>query len=255
MIDLNILEPLVRIAWLARRRGVRPRPDPDELAGHGPQRQPALGRRHGGRDRGDGAVPAAPTERLDRHNLLVGWVIIIVGIALGGGLGPVHRADREDDRDAAAGVAVQRGRRRRGGPHRDRRLPADQLARRALRLSRSTSRPSSTSSSARSPSPARSSRPASCMGRIPGKPIMIPGGQLVTGRARPRSSRSARSTCGPATYSLPVMFLILAAVADLRRDHDPADRRRRHAGRHLPAELVHRHGRGDGRLRARATPS
>ena len=37
---------------------------------------------------------------------------------------PVHRAHREDDRDAPAGVAVQRGRRRRGGAHRDRRVPA-----------------------------------------------------------------------------------------------------------------------------------
>ena len=42
--------------------------------------------------------------------------------------GPVHGADREDDRDAAAGVAVQRGRRRRGRADRDRRLP--RLARR-----------------------------------------------------------------------------------------------------------------------------
>ncbi len=39
----------------------------------------------------------------------------------------VHRSDREDDRDAAAGVAVQRGRRRRGGPGRDRRLHSAQL--------------------------------------------------------------------------------------------------------------------------------
>ena len=50
---LDIIEILVRIAWLGGRRRVRHRPDPDELAGHGPQRQPAVGRRHDARDRRD----------------------------------------------------------------------------------------------------------------------------------------------------------------------------------------------------------
>ena len=36
---------LVRLAWLGRRVCVRPRPDADELAGDGPQRQPPVGRR------------------------------------------------------------------------------------------------------------------------------------------------------------------------------------------------------------------
>ena len=43
--------------------------------------------------------------------------------------GPVCRPDREDDRDAPAGVAVQRGRRRRGRARRDRRLHPAQFER------------------------------------------------------------------------------------------------------------------------------
>ena len=42
-----------------------------------------------------------------------------------------------------------------------------------------------------------------------------------------------------------------AVGPDLRHHDGPADRRRGHARRHQPPELVHRHGRGDGRLRAR----
>ena len=42
------------------------------------------------------------------------WIIIIAGFVIGGGIGLYLARDREDDRDAPAGVAVQRGRRRRG---------------------------------------------------------------------------------------------------------------------------------------------
>ena len=89
------------------------------------------------------------------------------------------RPDREDDRDAAAGVAVQRGRRRRGGPHRDRRLP---------RLDSARGRSGSTTnifivldiiigSITFTGSLIASGK---LQGLIPGKPIMVPGGRLVT---------------------------------------------------------------------------
>ncbi len=42
------------------------------------------------------------------------WIIIIAGFLIGGGIGLYLARSREDDRDAPAGVAVQRGRRRRG---------------------------------------------------------------------------------------------------------------------------------------------
>ena len=48
------------------------------------------------------------------------WAIIVVGVADRRRGRPVYGPDREDDRDAAAGVAVQRDGRRRGGTGRDR---------------------------------------------------------------------------------------------------------------------------------------
>ena len=42
-----------------------------------------------------------------------GWIVLIAGTLIGSGGGPVRRADDPDDRDAAAGVGVQLGRRRR----------------------------------------------------------------------------------------------------------------------------------------------
>ena len=49
-----------------RRRLLRHRPHADELAGHGPQRQPAVGRRHGGRHRGHGHPAVRATDRRGR---------------------------------------------------------------------------------------------------------------------------------------------------------------------------------------------
>ena len=72
MDTLGMHRVLVRIAWLVGAVALRPRPGPDELAGHGPQRQPALGRRHGRRDRRDGGPdprPPAAGRRLQRHRL------------------------------------------------------------------------------------------------------------------------------------------------------------------------------------------
>ena len=70
-----------------------------------------------------------------------GWIVIVAGILVGGGARPVLGQDREDDRDAAAGQHLQRGRRRRGRPGRDQGLHVD---RRAASAPRSRSRPCST---------------------------------------------------------------------------------------------------------------
>jgi hypothetical protein len=130
----------------------------------------------------------------------LGWVVIAAGIALGGGFG-LYTARREDDRDAAAGVAVQRGRRRRGGPDRDRRLPQvrggghrprppgqcrdrprhrDRLDH-VHRLADRVGQADVSITVGRSSSPADGSSP----------------------RCWPRSSPSAPPTCGPATSAWP----------------------------------------------------
>ena len=51
-----------------------------------------------------------------------GWVVMLAGALIGGARGPVLGAHRADDRDAAAGEHVQRGRRRRRGAGRHPRL-------------------------------------------------------------------------------------------------------------------------------------
>ena len=88
-------------------------------------------------------------------------------------------------------------------------------------------------------------------GLIPGQPIIIPGGRLVTLALAAVTVVSAVILFATGTPNLPLMLADPRRGADLRRDDDPADRRRGHAGRHLAAELVHRHGRRDGRLRHR----
>ena len=112
-------------------------------------------------------------------------------------LRPVHGPHREDDRDAAAGVAVQRGRRRRGGPDRDRGLPRPRRPPGgAIRLDTnifivldiiigSITFSGSLIASGK------------LQGLIPGKPIMIPGGQLVTARPGGDHGRRGASSCSP----------------------------------------------------------
>ena len=177
--------------------------------------------------------------------------------SIGGGAGLYCGPDREDDRDAAAGVAVQRGRRRRGGPRRDRRLHPAQLdgaprrhddlrrPRRGHRLGH-VHRLADRRRQAPGPHPGQ----ADLRARRPDRHDR-PGGRRGPrhGRAHPRRGRDARpSTARRRSRSSGV---VVAGRPDLR-DHDgPADRRRGHAGRHQPAQLVHRHGRGDGRVRDR----
>ena len=53
------------------------------------------------------------------------WGLIVVGVVVGTAIGIPSRAQREDDRDAADGGAVQRRRRRRGRADLARRVPRD----------------------------------------------------------------------------------------------------------------------------------
>ena len=87
---------------------------------------------------------------------------------------------------------------------------------------------------------------------IGGRPITYPGpagrqprvllAAIVAGGDRDRRRRTSSSGCSS---------LLVARLARLRRAVRAADRRRRHAGRDLAAERVHRPRRGGDRLRAR----
>ena len=71
-----------------RRVGVRPRPDADELARDGPERQPALGRPAwcSRSSRRPIYLLARPADGGEDFNGL-GWLIIVLGIVIGGGAG------------------------------------------------------------------------------------------------------------------------------------------------------------------------
>ena len=97
-------------------------------------------------------------------------------------------------------------------------------------------------------------------GPHPGQADLRPGWPARHDRARARRAardrgpdpgRGRRRSCSSSDDDAGAPGRRRAGRPDLRRHDGPADRRRRHAGRHQPAELVHRHGRGDGRLRHR----
>ena len=148
-------------------------------------------------------------------------------------------APGEDDRDAADGGAVQRRRRRRGRAHRVGRVPHERRLRGRADL-RGDLHACSRRSSARSRSGARTSPSASCRSSCPG--------------ARSRSGRAqqvvnlvlllAAVACAVAIVAGADAELLMIgllrrgrAARQLRR---AADRRRRHAGRDLAAQRVHR---------------
>ena len=236
--DPTTIETIVRLRLARLGLVLRHRPDADELASDGPQRQPRLGRRHGRRDRRDRRAAAGRAVRGRRRGLQHDRL----------GDHPrrhrarrrpraVHRADREDDRDAAAGVAVQRGRRRRGSPHRDRRLPRPDV--RARRPDRRRDRPRHRDRLDHVHRLADRVRQADgpvdhavAAGHHPGRPDRHRGAGADRGRRRdlPLGGQPQRPGHVPDPRR----------VADLRRDDDAADRRRRHAGRDLAAQLVHR---------------
>ena len=188
MTTLAIIEILVRIAWLAGAVAF--------VLGLARMNSPATARNGNLLSAGGMtlAIVATAVLILSRELLgpesdgisVIGWTIILLGIALGGGARAVHRRGREDDRDAPAGVAVQRGRRRRGGAHRHRGLPAPGRPRRRHPPRHATSSSSSTSSSARSPSPARSSPSGKLQGLDPGQAHPHPGRPARDRRRWPR---------------------------------------------------------------------
>ena len=139
------------------------------------------------------------------------WAIIVAGHRARRRPRPVHGPDREDDRDAAAGVAVQRGRRRRGRAHRHRRLPA---ARRRptpsgidlhifIVLDIIIGSITFTGSLIAS---------GKLQGLIPGKPIIVPGGQLVTLALAGITVIAALFLFITGTPNLALMLVILAAA-------------------------------------------
>ena len=87
MIDINVLEPLVRLAWLIGAIGF--------VLGLIRMNSPATARNGNLLSAGGMAIAIVATALYlllrpnggPGGNLLVGWVIIVVGIALGGGLG------------------------------------------------------------------------------------------------------------------------------------------------------------------------
>src|SRR5712671_6360437 len=181
---------------LARRRGrLRHRPQPDELAGHRPQRQPAVSGRDGDRDRRDGDPHPRPAgERHPGRRCRLGH-------HRAGRRGrrrsrPVHRAQREDD-GAAALIAID-----------------DYLglaAGSAVRIDThifivldiiigSITFAGSIIASGK------------LQGLIPGKPIYVPGGQLVTLALAAITVIAALALFVSGTPNLLLMVVILAAA-------------------------------------------
>ncbi len=158
-------------------------------------------------------------------------------------------ATREDDRDAADGGAVQRRRRRRGGAGRARRVPRARAG--AGRIHGDISVAIVLSALIGSISFAGSLVAfAKLQELIQGRPITYPGQKIVN--ARCSSARSPRGVAIVAGCRARVAALGAdRRRAALRRPVRAADRRRRHAGRDLAAERVHRPRRGGDRLRAR----
>ena len=207
------------------------------------------------------AVSATLVWLLTREGGLSGTAlaIIVVGFLIGGGRGPVHRAHREDDRDAAAGVAVQRGWRRRGGTGRHRRLHPPRPTGTAVDTTIFVVLGALIGSITFTGSLIAGGK---LQGLIPGKPIFLPGGRFITVLlavvAVVGTVALIAGAAGAITLSSEVTLVILGLVVLsglIFGDHDgAADRRRGHARGHQPAELVHRHGRGDGRASCSATP-
>ena len=150
-------------------------------------------------------------------------------------------AQGEDDRDAADGGAVQRRRRRRGGAHRARGVPPHpSRAGPADRRHRSLAIALSGLIGAISFSGSMIAF-AKLQELIGGRPITYPGQKIVNLVAARRAASARRRR---AHHRRPGRMAAVgrrsAAALALRRPLRAPDRRRRHAGRHLAAERVHR---------------
>jgi NAD(P) transhydrogenase subunit beta len=206
MIDIDILEPLVRIAWLIGAVGF--------VIGLARMNSPATAR-NGNLLSAAGmaiAVVATALYLLLRPggglggDLFTGWAIIVVGIAVGGGLGlytartvkmtampQLVSLFNAVGGGAAALIAIDGYLRINAAPG----LQENVATVLDIVIGSITFTGSLIAS-------------GKLMGRIPGKPIMIPGGQLVTaGLALVVAIAGIYLWLG--NYSLPGMFLILAA--------------------------------------------
>ncbi|HEX2755197.1 MAG TPA: NAD(P)(+) transhydrogenase (Re/Si-specific) subunit beta, partial [Candidatus Limnocylindrales bacterium] len=206
MIDINVLDPLVRIAWLVGAVGF--------VIGLVRMNSPATARNGNLMSAGGMAVAIAATalylllrpSSATGNNLLIGWLIIIVGIAIGGGLGlytartvkmtampQLVSLFNAVGGGAAALIAIDGYLRISSAPG----LQENVAAVLDIVIGSITFTGSLIAS-------------GKLMGRIPGKPIMIPGGQLVTG------GLALVVVVGAiflwlGNYSLAAMALILAA--------------------------------------------
>jgi len=211
MIDIAILEPLVRIAWLVGAVGF--------VIGLARMNSPATARNGNLLSAGGMAIAIAATalylllrpNTTTGNNLLIGWVIIVVGIAVGGGLGlytartvkmtampQLVSLFNAVGGGAAALIAID-------GYLRINSAPV--VAAPGLQENVATVLDIVIGSITFTGSLIASGK---LMGRIPGKPIMVPGGQLVTG------GLALIVVIGAVflwigNYSLPAMVLILAA--------------------------------------------
>jgi NAD(P) transhydrogenase subunit beta len=206
MIDINILEPLVRIAWLLGAVAF--------VLGLIRMNSPATARNGNLLSAGGMAVAIVATaiylllrpNTATGNNLLIGWVVIIVGIAVGGGLGlytartvkmtamPQLVSLFNAVGGGAAGlIAIDGYLRINSAPG----LQENVAAVLDIVIGSITFTGSLIAS-------------GKLMGRIPGKPILVPGGQLVTG-ALALIVLLGAIFLWLGNYSLFVMFVILAA--------------------------------------------
>ncbi len=210
MISINILEPLVRIAWLVGAVAF--------VIGLARMNSPATARNGNLLSAGGMAVAIVATaiflllrpNTSTGNNLLIGWVIIVVGIAIGGGLGlyaartvkmtampQLVSLFNAVGGGAAALIAIDGYLRINSG---------SVVAAPGLQENVATVLDIVIGSITFTGSLIASGK---LMGRIPGKPIMVPGGQLVTG------GLALVVVVGAlflwiGNYSLAAMFVILA---------------------------------------------
>ena len=149
-----------------------------------------------------------------------------------------RRAPREDDRDAADGGAVQRRRRRRGGARRAGRVPQARAGSGPLHGDISVAIVLSALIGSISFAGSMVAF-AKLQELIGGRPITYPGQQIVNALLFCACVARGVAIVAGARAAVAARALIAGALA-LRRPLRAPDRRRRHAGRDLAAERVHR---------------
>jgi NAD(P) transhydrogenase subunit beta len=206
VIDINVLDPLVRIAWLLGAVAF--------VLGLVRMNSPATARNGNLLSAGGMAVAVVATalylllrpNTTTGNNLLIGWVIIVIGIAIGGGLGlylartvkmtampQLVSLFNAVGGGAAALIAIDGYLRISSAPG----LQENVATILDIVIGSITFTGSLIAS-------------GKLMGRIPGKPIIVPGGQLVTGALALIVAVGA-IFLWLGNYQLAVMFVILAA--------------------------------------------